>query len=103
MQFDLATSDEIAQEIGSRLRAQRLLLNLQQSEVAARAGISERSLSNFERSGRGTFDCFLRIVYTLGLVESLSGLFETRPKSIRAMEQASAKRLRAPRKRRQDL
>jgi Helix-turn-helix. len=98
MQFELSSFDEIALELGARLRAQRLMQNLQQSEVAARAGISERSLSNFERLGRGTFDCFIRIVFALGLVNSLSDLFESKPKSIKAMELASVKRLRAPRK-----
>lgn len=98
MQFDLSSFDEISSELGARLRAQRLMQNMQQSELAARAGISERSLSNFERSGRGTFDCFIRIVFALGLVDSLADLFELKPVSIKAMELASVKRLRAPRK-----
>ena len=98
MQFDLSTADEIAIELGARIRTQRLSQNLQQSELAARAGISERSLSNFERSGRGTFDVFLRIVMALGLVESMSPLLDSKPKSIRAMELASIRRLRASRR-----
>lgn len=95
MQFDLSTTNEIARELGKRLRAHRLAQNLQQSELAARAGVSERSLSNFERSGRGNFDLFLRLVFALGLIESMSSLFELKPKSIKAMEQASRKRERA--------
>jgi len=54
LQFELATTDEIAREFGDRIRAHRLAQNLQQSELAARAGISQRSLSNFERSGDGS-------------------------------------------------
>ncbi len=100
MQFDFATTDEIAVEFGARIRAQRLAQNLQQSELAARAGVSERSLSNFERSGRGTFDVFLRIIMALGLIESMSPLFELKPKSIKAMEQASIHRVRASRRNR---
>lgn len=98
MQFDFSTADEIATELGARIRAQRLAQNLQQSELAARAGISERSVSNFERSGRGTFDVFVRIVMALGMSDSLSPLLELRPKSIKAMEQASLRRVRAPRR-----
>jgi transcriptional regulator with XRE-family HTH domain len=98
MQFDFATTDEIAVEFGTRIRAQRLAQNLQQSELAARAGVSERSLSNFERSGRGSFDAFLRIIMALGLIESMSPLFELKPKSIKAMEQASIHRVRASRR-----
>lgn len=98
MQFILATPGEIAREFGSRIRACRLAENLQQGELAARAGVSERALRNFERSGRGSFDLFLRVAMALGLVESMSNLFELKPKSIKAMEQASQKRQRASRR-----
>ncbi len=87
-------------EFGHRLRAYRLAENIQQSELAARAGVSERSLRNFERTGRGSFDLFLRVAMALGLIDSMSHLFEdTKPKSIKAMERASIKRERASRNR----
>jgi transcriptional regulator with XRE-family HTH domain len=98
LHFGLSTSDEIALEFGKRLRAHRLAQNLQQDELAARAGVSQRSLSNLERSGLASLDVFLRIAIALGLVESMESLFELRPKSIKAMEQASKKRLRASRR-----
>lgn len=98
MLFALSTTDEIAQEFGRRLRAHRLAENLQQSELAARAGVSERSLRNFERTGQGSFDLFLRVAMALGLIESMSELFEVKSRSIKAMEQASRKRERAPRR-----
>jgi transcriptional regulator with XRE-family HTH domain len=96
--FDLATADEIARELGQRLRAHRLAQNLQQSELAARAGISERALRNFERTGHGPMDTFVRAAMSLGLAASLSSLFELKPKTIKAMEQASVTRQRASRK-----
>ncbi len=96
--FDLASTNEIAREFGARLRAHRLAQNLQQNELAARAGVSDRALRNFERSGRGSLDLFIRVAMALGLVESMSSLFELKPKSIKAMEQASLKRQRASRK-----
>ncbi len=98
MHFNLATSDEIAREFGNRMRAHRLAENLQQSELAARAGVSERALRNFERSGRGSLDLFLRVAMALGLIESMSNLFELKPKSIKAMERASQNRQRARRR-----
>ena len=98
MHFGLATNDEIAQEFANRLRTHRLAQNLQQTELAARAGISRRTLINFEHSGRGSFDVFLRIAMALGLTESMSSLFELKPKSIRDMEKASEKRQRASRR-----
>ncbi len=100
MQFDLYTTDEIAEEFGKRIRANRLMQNLQQSELAARAGVSERSLSNFERTGRGTFDVFLRLIWALGLAGAMSDLFVAQaPLSIKAMEAAEIKRQRATRTR----
>ena len=100
MHFGLASTDEIAQEIGRRLRAHRLAQNIQQNELAARAGISRRTLVNFEHSGRASFDVFLRVVMALGLIDSLSALFELKPKSIKDMEKASIKRQRASRTKR---
>ncbi len=97
MHFALFTSQEIVAELGQRLRAQRLLQNLQQDELASRAGISERALRNIEKSGRATFDNVVRVVMALGLAEELSGLLEVKPKSIKAMEAASVKRQRASR------
>lgn len=99
MYFGLATSEEIAEELASRLRACRLAQNLQQSELAARAGISRKTLTTFEQSGRVSLDVFLRIVAALGLSESLSQLFEVKQKSIREMELAAQQRQRASRKR----
>ncbi len=98
LHFELATSGEIARELGDRVRSHRLEQNLQQSELAARAGVSERALRNFERSGRASFDLVLRVATALGLIENMSNLFEVKPKSIKAMELASQKRQRASRR-----
>lgn len=98
LHFGLAATDEIAAELAIRLRAQRLAQNLQQSELAARAGISRKTLSTFEQSGRVSLDVFLRIVAALGLSESMAPLFELKPKSIREMEMIEQKRQRASRR-----
>lgn len=95
--FGLATTDEIAKELATRLRVRRLAQNLPQSEVAARAGISLKTLTNFERSGKVSLDVFLRIVAALGLSESLSTLFEFKQQSIRELELAEQRRQRASR------
>lgn len=95
--FGLATTDEIAEELAYRLRSCRLSQNLQQSELAARAGISRKTITTFEQSGKVSFDVFLRIVSALGLSESLSQLFEEKQKSIKEMELAESRRKRASR------
>jgi transcriptional regulator with XRE-family HTH domain len=96
--FGLATTDEIAEELATRLRACRLAQNLQQSELAARAGISRKTLTTFEQSGKVSLDIFLRIVAALGLSESMSTLFELKQKSIREMELNEQRRQRASRR-----
>ncbi len=98
MHFGLAATNEIAQEFGKRLRAHRLAQNVKQTELAARAGISLRTLVDFEHYGRGSLNVFLRVASALGLIESMSGLFELKPKSIRDMEKRSEKRQRASRR-----
>lgn len=98
MQLKLASTEEVAQEFGHRIRNHRLAQNLRQAELAERAGISERALRNFERSGRGTFDLFLRVLFALGLIEEMSNLFELKARSIKEMEKLSQKRQRASRK-----
>lgn len=98
MHFGLASTAEIAEELGRRLRAHRLAQNLSQVELAARAGISRRTLIDFEHSGRGSLEVFLRVAAALGLIESMSSLFELKPKSIKDMEKASQKRKRASRR-----
>ena len=98
MHFGLATTDEIAAELATRLRAHRLAQNIQQSELAARAGISRKTLTTFEQSGKVSLEIFLRIVAALGLSDSLSTMFELKPKSIREMELAEHGRQRASRR-----
>lgn len=96
--FDLATSDEIERELGSRIRRQRLAQGLRQSELAARAGISELTLRNLERKGQGSLESFVKLVMTLGLAGELASLLQLKTRSIKNMEHASANRQRAPRK-----
>ncbi len=98
LHFELSTADEIAQEFANRLRAHRLAENLPQRELAARAGISLRTLVEFERSGSASLHVFLRVAMALGLIESMSSLFELKPKSIKEMEKSSQKRQRASRR-----
>jgi DNA-binding XRE family transcriptional regulator len=98
LHFGLATTNEIAEELAARLRAHRLAQNLPQSELAARSGISLKTLSTFEKSGKVSLDVFLRIVAGLGLSESLSTLFEVRQQTIKEMELAEHRRQRASRK-----
>jgi transcriptional regulator with XRE-family HTH domain len=95
MLFKLATPQEVAGELGRRLRACRLSLNQSQAETAARAGVSLGALRNLERSGLVTVEVLLRVAGTLGFLQQLEPVFVTRPVSIEQMEAASRSRRRA--------
>lgn len=97
--FSLASFGEIASALGARLKALRLAQGLQQTELAARAGVSRYVVQELEGSGKCTLMSWLRIVQALGREADLQGLFELKVNSIAQMEQAdSARRVRAPRK-----
>lgn len=98
MLFKLATPQEVAGELGQRLRTRRLSLNQSQAETAARAGVSLGALRNLERTGLVTVEVLLRVATTLGVIQQLEPVFVTRPVSIEQMEAASHSRRRAGRK-----
>jgi transcriptional regulator with XRE-family HTH domain len=99
MSFILATPNEILQQLGERLRAQRLAQALPQSELAAMAGLSPGAVRKLERSGQSSLETLVRVAQVLGLVEELQALFAFKRQSIALMEQAEQdQRQRAPRK-----
>jgi transcriptional regulator with XRE-family HTH domain len=98
MLFDLASVEEIGQTLAQRLRGLRLQQSLPQAELAARAGVSVRALRNFELTGQATLETLLRIAQALGRVADLEAIFEAKVHSIRAMEEASKARQRAPKR-----
>ncbi|WP_322053198.1 helix-turn-helix domain-containing protein [Paraburkholderia bannensis] len=98
MLFKLATPQEVAGELGRRLRERRLSLNLTQAETAARAGTSLGALQNLERTGLVTVEVLFRVAGALGVLDQLEPVFVTRSVSIEQMEAASQKRRRASRK-----
>jgi transcriptional regulator with XRE-family HTH domain len=95
--FDFATATEICQTLGVRLRAHRLAQNLQQSELAEKAGVSKLTVINLEKKGTVTFLSLIQIVSALGLIDELADLFKLQTLSIAMMEaaEATSKRVRA--------
>lgn len=95
--FEFSSSLEICRELGSRLRTHRLAQNLQQSELAQKAGVSQLTIINLENKGNVSFLSFIYVVRALGLIDELSTLFKSQTKSIAMMEAAEAitKRVRA--------
>jgi transcriptional regulator with XRE-family HTH domain len=74
--------------LGARARALRMLLELQQREVAARAGTSLGTVVRFERTGNASMENVLRIAVALGADEAFGNLFA--PPKYRTLDDALA-------------
>jgi transcriptional regulator with XRE-family HTH domain len=100
--FNLASAAEISHHLGQRLRSRRLAQLMTQAELAARAGVSTGTVRTLEATGAVSADSLVRVALTLGLANSLQGLFEAPPpRSIAKLEHAQvAPRQRAPRRQR---
>ena len=83
--FSLALPGEVCSELGHRARARRLALNVSVDEMAQRVGISNKTLGNFERSGRCTLETFVRILEALNAMSDLSEVLVMQSRSIEDM------------------
>lgn len=92
--FEFMTLAELAGDLGARLRDCRIARGLEQEELAARAGISGRTLRNLERGQGSSLETFLRTLKALGLLGGLSAL-APRP----SVDPMALLKQRAPRKR----
>jgi len=92
--FSLAVPEEVCVTFGERVRARRLMLNLSVEELAARVGISNKTLSNFERTGRSTFETFVRVLEALDALPDLQNVLITHSLSIEDMRLRAAVRTR---------
>ncbi len=87
--------------IGERARQLRLLRNLRQDELAARAGVGVATVHRFEKTGIASFENVLRIATALQAEAGFDRLFE--PPAYSSLDEALerpavAKRQRAPRR-----
>jgi transcriptional regulator with XRE-family HTH domain len=92
--FAIAIPDEVCITFGERARARRLMLNLSVDELAARVGISTKTLGNFERTGRCTLETFVRVLEALGALPDLQNVLLTQSSTIEDMRQKAAVRTR---------
>jgi transcriptional regulator with XRE-family HTH domain len=88
--FSLALPEEVCSELGKRARARRLILNVAVEELARRVGISDKTLSHFERTGRCTLETFVRIMEALNALPDLAPVLVNQPRSIEEMRQKAA-------------
>ena len=67
---------QLGKRIGKKLKAIRLKRNITQQSLAEASSISLSSVKKVENGEIGSFDTLLRILRTLGMLESISALFE---------------------------
>ena len=77
MNLDFLTPQELARELGSRLRTLRLNRRFEQGELALRAGVSERTVRALEQGHGSTVETLLRVLKAL---DSLAGLEALAPR-----------------------
>ncbi len=65
MSIELKTPPEVREELARRFKTRRLVLNLTQEGLAARAGVSWSSLKRFERTGLISLDALLNLALVL--------------------------------------
>jgi transcriptional regulator with XRE-family HTH domain len=95
------TEEQIINEIGSRLKAIRLNLNMSQKEIGDLIGKGADEISRIEGGKAITMVSFLRILRALNKLESLDRAIETpaiSPLLMRKMEEKKRKRASKPRK-----
>lgn len=88
LDFAFASSGDIRAALAERLKAVRLGLNMQQSELAAAAGVSRGTIHNLESKAQCSFDSLVRITMALGVADDLASVFVRRQTSIAEMEAA---------------
>ena len=74
--IDLLPAPAVCAQLGRRLRALRLLRNLGQGELAARAGCSLSAVRRLEAKGQGSLELVVRVAQALQASQGLASLFE---------------------------
>ena len=64
---------QVEQELGKRLKAHRLQLNLSQAEVAERSGLSRRTITAIENGEGSTLSILIALLRALDALETLDG------------------------------
>ena len=90
--------EELAKQIGRRLRRLRLAAGYSQAELAERAGVSLSTLKLLERTGKGSLQRLAKIAVVLNVDGELRNLFEE-PRTMESLDMVvRMERKRAPRK-----
>jgi transcriptional regulator with XRE-family HTH domain len=89
MDFSLAPLIDVEAEIGQRLESIRLAQNISQSDLAAEAGVSRRTITRLENGGGISVETLIRIMRALGIANRLEALLPD--PSLRPIDQVRLK------------
>lgn len=70
------SDSQLSKRLGEKLKSIRLKRNITQQSLAEASSISLSSVKKVENGEIGAFDTLIRILRTLGMLESISTLFE---------------------------
>lgn len=70
------SDSQLSKRLGEKLKSIRLKRNITQQSLAETSSISLSSVKKVENGEIGAFDTLIRILRTLGMLESISTLFE---------------------------
>lgn len=97
---NLLTDDAILAEIGERIAARRIELQLTQAAAAEQAGIAKRTLERIEAGHSSQLSSLVRVLRVLDAMPGLDGLIPaTGPRPMDLLQRKGKPRQRAPRRR----
>ena len=88
-----ATLSEIVRAVDEKMRVLSLDAGRSQEELSQRAGIAPDTYTHFERTGKVSFERFVRVSVALGRADEIAALFE-KPETNEELEDEAPKRKR---------
>ena len=79
MDFNLTTPHDLMIQIAERAKEKRLVLNLTQSSLSERSGVSYGVIKKFEQTGKISIESLLNIALVLDSLAEFSTLFKSKP------------------------
>lgn len=100
--FRFLSPEELTGEVGRRIKAHRLRLNLEQCTVAERSGVALRTLRSLEQGSGSTVDTLVRVLKALDIIQSLESFLPEPTVSPIALFEMPRGRQRASRRKASD-
>lgn len=70
--YELKSIKDISKDMSNKIKQIRIALNFTQEEFALKSGITLSTYRTFEKSGKGSFETFIKVVSGLGRINELN-------------------------------